>query len=99
LVFSVVFVAAGFLILWLVRGRFRLFFARHPWAFTGVAVLCAFILVRAASINHVFEHAGFPDDEEHGVKSWSWVLEIGGSAALSFAAIKNRLEPDAGKPK
>jgi hypothetical protein len=98
LVFGAVFTVAGLLLFGLLRVRFRWFLARNRWVITGVAVLLLFVLIRAASINHVFEWAGLQQKDEHDDKKWTWVLEIGGSACLAFAALKAGRESDRGQP-
>jgi hypothetical protein len=90
MIFSLVLTIAGLTALWLLRARFRRFFAGNPWAFKGVMVLCFFVLLRAASISHVLEAAGVPDDDAHDDKRWTWILEMGGSACLAVAAVKAR---------
>jgi hypothetical protein len=77
---------AGLAALWLTGTRFRRFFWDNPWAFAGVALLLFFVLLRAASINHIFVRAGIPDGDEHDDKKWTWVFEIAGSACLARAA-------------
>ncbi len=94
MVFSVVLTVAGLGTLWFLWSRFRHFFARNPTALTGLVVLLLFVLIRAASINHVFERAGIKQDD----KKWTWVLEIGGSACLALAARKAGRETDRGQP-
>lgn len=91
-IFSAALTVAGLAALWLLRARFRRFFAGNPLALRGVVVLFLFVMIRAASINHVFERLGIPQDDEHDDKRWAWVLEIGGSACLTLAAIKARNE-------
>jgi hypothetical protein len=88
MVFSAVLTVAGLVALWFVRSRLRRFFALNPTALIGVTLLLLFVLIRAVSINHVFERAGLEQDNEHGVKKWSWIVEIGGSACLARAAKK-----------
>jgi hypothetical protein len=88
LVFSAGLTVAGLLALWFARAGCRQFLARNPWVFAGVAVLLLFVLIRAASINHVLERAGIHQDD----KRWTWVLEIGGSACLACAALKSGLQ-------
>jgi hypothetical protein len=99
LVFSAVFTVAGLASLWLLRAGFRLFFARNPGALAGLVVLLLFVLIRAASVNHVFEWAGLQKDAAHDDKRWTWVLEIGGSACLALAAIKARRENGRDRPR
>ena len=85
-VFCAVFTLAAVVVIWLMRRRFRLFFAQNPWALAGVVVLVFFVLFRAASINHVFQRMGFRQDD----KQWTWLLEIGGSACLAVAAMADK---------
>jgi hypothetical protein len=63
-----------------------------------VVVVLVFVLIRAASISHVFEWAGIQQKEAHDDKNWTWVLEIGGSACLALAAAKAKRESDRGRP-
>ena len=65
-----------------VPARFRDFFARNRRALAGVTVLLIFILIRTASINHVFEWMNIRSDD----KKWTWILEVGGSGCLALAA-------------
>lgn len=97
IVFSAVFTVAGLVALWLLRARFRQFFARNPKALAGLVVLLLFVSVRAASINHVLERAGLTTSAENGDKKWTWVLEMGGSACLALAAINAGREDDCGR--
>jgi hypothetical protein len=96
--FSALLTVAGLAALWFLRARFRRFFARNPWAFTGMVVLLLFVLLRAASINHVLERAGIPHDAQHDGKRWTWVLEIGGSACLAAAAMKAGRQSGSSRP-
>jgi protein-S-isoprenylcysteine O-methyltransferase Ste14 len=98
-VFSAVLTVAGLLALWFMRARFREFFARNPRAFTGLVVLLIFLLIRAASINHVFERAGIKPDVKHDDKRWTWLLEIAGSACLALAAMKAGQQRDSCKQR
>jgi multisubunit Na+/H+ antiporter MnhG subunit len=98
MIFSAIFALAGLVALWFLLARFRQFFVRNPWAAIGLVVLVLFVLIRAASINHVIERAGLEQDEENDVKKWTWILEIGGSASLALAAIKARREHDIAHP-
>jgi hypothetical protein len=95
MIFSVAFVLAGLAAFGFVLARFRRFFARNPWALTGVVVLLLFVLIRAASINHLLERGGLNQDD----KRWTWLLEIGGSACLALAALQARKQNDAGKQR
>jgi hypothetical protein len=70
--------------LWFVPARFRDFFDRNRWALAGVTVLLIFVMIRTASVNHVFERAGVKHDD----KKWTWILEVGGSGCLALAAGK-----------
>jgi hypothetical protein len=88
MVFSAALTVAGLALIWRLRVRFRRFFAGNRWVFTGLVVLFLFVLIRAASINHVFKWAGVQQKDEQGDKKWTWVLEIVGSACLAFAATK-----------
>jgi uncharacterized membrane protein len=83
-IFSLALVVAGVTAVWFLLVRFRRIFARNRWAIVGVLVLLLFVLIRAASINHVLERAKIKGDD----KKWTWVLEIGGSSCLALAAIK-----------
>jgi hypothetical protein len=58
MIFSAIFALAGLVALWFLLARFRQFFVRNPWAAIGLVVLVLFVLIRAASINHVIERAG-----------------------------------------
>jgi len=98
LVFSAVFIVTGVALIGLLRVRFRLFFARNRWVFAGVFVLLVFVLIRAASIGHVLKWLGLERSDGEGVKIWTWILEIGGSACLAFAAIKAGRESSRGQP-
>ena len=98
LVFSAVLTVAGLALIWRLRSRCRRFFARNRWVFTGVVVLVVFVLIRAASINHIFEWAGIQRKDEHDDKDWTWILEIGGSACLALAAAKAKREGTRGRP-
>jgi hypothetical protein len=98
MVFSAVLTAAGLAALWFLRSRFRQFFARNPAALTGMVVLLLFVLIRAASINHVFERAGLQQAGQQNDKRWTWVLEIGGSACLALAAAKAARQRGAKQP-
>ncbi|MGA2557425.1 MAG: hypothetical protein ABSG04_14260 [Verrucomicrobiota bacterium] len=69
---------------WFVLARFRVFFVRNRWALAGVTVLLLFILIRAASVNHVLERMNIRYED----KKWTWVLEVGGSGCLALAATK-----------
>jgi len=69
---------------WFVLARFRAFFVRHRWALAGVTILLLFILIRAASVNHVLERMNIRYED----KKWTWVLEVGGSGCLALAATK-----------
>jgi hypothetical protein len=53
-----------------------------------MVVLLLFVLIRAASINHVFERAGLQQTGQQGDKRWTWILEIAGAACLALAATK-----------
>lgn len=98
-VFSGTLALAGLALLWFLRARFRRFFRDNPWAFTGLVLLLIFLLIRVASINHVFEWAGIPQDDEHDDKRWAWLIEIGGSACLAVAAKKSGSQsPSARQP-
>jgi len=96
IVFSAVFTLTGLAVLGFLWARFRQFFKCNPWAFTGVVVLFLFVLIRAASINHVFQWAGIQQDAAHDDKRWTWVLEIGGSGCLALAAAKAGAQADNG---
>ena len=98
LIFSAVFTVAGLLLFWFLRVRFRRFFARNRWVPIGLTVLFLFVLIRAASINHVFQWAGIQAKNSSSDKEWTWVLEIGGSACLAFAALKSGRESDGSQP-
>jgi len=98
IIFSAVLTVAGLAALWSLQARFRQFFARNPKALTGLVVLLLFVLIRAASINHVLERAGLHPNDENGDKKWTWILEIGGSACLALAAIKAGEEDDRSRP-
>jgi len=94
LIFTAVLTLAGLAALWFLLARCRPFFARNPRASLGLILLLLFVLIRAASINHVFERAGIQQDD----KKWSWVLEIGGSACLALAAAKAGRKTDRSQP-
>ncbi|MGA2540016.1 MAG: hypothetical protein ABSG78_00490 [Verrucomicrobiota bacterium] len=94
LIFSAAFTLAGLVAACFLLARFRRFFARNPGALAGVVVLLLFVLIRAASINHVFERAGIRQDD----KKWTWVLEIAGSAVLALAATKAARQTNGGRP-
>jgi hypothetical protein len=90
-VFSALLTLAGLTALWILRARFRPFFAANPRVFAGMLIMVLFVLVRTASINHIFARPGRPEDDEQENK-WTWVLEIGGSACLGWAAIRATAE-------
>jgi hypothetical protein len=97
MVFTLVLALAGVAALWFLKARFRRFFAGNRIAFAGVLVLLVFVLIRAASINHVLQRAGFAPHEEDADKRWTWLLEIGGSACLALAPMRARPDNHSGR--
>jgi hypothetical protein len=84
LAFAVVFTLAGMALLAWFLSTQQDFFKRHRLALAGVAILIGFVLLRAATINHLdeFAHVHLADD------SWAWILEITGSSLIAIEAIK-----------
>jgi hypothetical protein len=98
MIFSAALTLAGLALIWRLRIRFRRFFGVNRWVFAGLVVLLLFVLIRAASINHVLKRLGLERSDGEGVKIWTWILEIGGSACLAFAAIRAGRECSRGQP-
>ncbi len=84
LAFCAVLALAAAAAFWFVLARFRVFFDRNRWVLAGVTVLLIFVMIRTASVNHVFERIGVKYDD----KKWTWILEVGGSGCLALAATK-----------
>jgi hypothetical protein len=64
--------------------RSRRFFRENQVALAGAIVLVIFVVLRAATINHVDEFLGINLDDEN----WAWVLEITGSALIGIGALR-----------
>jgi hypothetical protein len=77
---------------WFALARFRVFFDRNRWVLAGVTVLLIFVMIRTASVNHVFEWMGIQYDD----KKWTWILEVGGSGCLALAAGKSGKQAGSG---
>lgn len=73
---------------WIVRGL-----SRQRWlAFYGIVLLTAFIIVRAASIHHVFEmlKLKLPESWLLGILQWSGIICIGLSAFVGIINHRKR---------
>ncbi|MGO8697127.1 MAG: hypothetical protein ACLQVY_05350 [Limisphaerales bacterium] len=83
-VFSMAFALAGGAAVFLLASRAKAFFGENPLAWRGLTILTVFVLLRAATINHVDEWLGVNlyDDK------WCWVLEICGSFLLGLSAFR-----------
>jgi hypothetical protein len=64
--------------------KWRWFFKEQPMVCAGAALLCLFVVVRDATINHVDErlHLNFHDDH------WGWVLEIFATTCFAWSAAR-----------
>jgi len=82
--FAAVFALLGLGCLAFCAARARRFIAGNRLAFAGVIVLSAFVILRAATINHANEPFGFDLKDQN----WAWILEVCGSLLIAFSALK-----------
>jgi hypothetical protein len=68
----------------LVRKQFLAFARSYPSAAAGLLILCLFVLMRAASADHLWRFRG----QEYDDAKWSWILEVGALAMVMRAAVR-----------
>ena len=83
-VFAVLFTLALLAALAACLKKWRWFVKQQPLVLAGVLLLFVFVVVRAATFNHVESllHLNLHDDY------WGWILELGGTACLAWSAAK-----------
>jgi hypothetical protein len=86
LIFSAIFCASCLGALAWCWWRRQQFFRENRLVLAGMIVLALFVVLRAATINHMDRFLNLKLKDAR----WAWVLEIGGSALMGMGAVQSR---------